>query len=316
MSRSGAVGRILYVPGKNPKPPMEQHRYWLWRALLHGAELYRPAARVALEAAADRFALAAWNRLYYGREYSLEAEAEWVERFLHTDGASETERRAAHSWRIRSARLLYELADRFPFLISLLPDRAVKGTIDETQRYFHNRQGIGRAVRECVKAPLRSAFARDEPVLLIAHSMGSVIAYDALWELWFEEKRHERVDLFLTIGSPLGMRFVQRRLLGSRHGHTRLLPGNIRRWVNVAAQGDITALDPVVCDDFAPLLAHHLSESIVDYHADVYTHFRNATGLNFHRSFGYLAHPVVGGCVAQWWQSHGLAKTTVAELRS
>ena len=34
-----------------------------------------------------------------------------------------------------------------------------------------------------LKMPLRAAWGSGRPVLLAAHSMGSVIAYDALWEM-------------------------------------------------------------------------------------------------------------------------------------
>jgi hypothetical protein len=140
-------------------------------------------------------------------------------------------------------------------------------------------------------------------VLLIGHSLGAVIGYDALWELWVEEGLRSRVDMFLTLGSPLGMHYVQRRLLGFRHAAGRRFPGNIRRWRNVAAHGDLTALDPRLADDFAPMLAAGLTESIVDEHDGVFNFFRNADGLNVHRSYGYLAQPRVGHVVARWW--HG-----------
>jgi len=84
---------------------------------------------------------------------------------------------------------------------------------------------IGRRVREIVKAPLRELFGQGRRVLLIGHSMGSVIAYDALWELWHEEHNPGRIDLFLTIGSPLGMNFTQRRLLGRGESGARRYPG-------------------------------------------------------------------------------------------
>lgn len=307
-------GVIVFVPGKNPKPAADVHRYWLLRALLRGVELYDPQALTELQPHTDRFRLAAWNSVFYRCEYSIDGEAPWIEALLHKTQASEADRRATNTWRIRITRALYALADRFPQLIALLPDRAVKETVKETQRYFFNRQGVGRAVREVLKTHLRAAFDRDEPVLLIAHSMGSVIAYDALWELWFEDKRPQQVELFVTIGSPLGMHFVQRRLLGHKRGHERMLPGNIKRWANVAAHGDLTALDPILCDDFMPLLRSGLTEEIRDY-TDVYTYYRNAAGLNFHRSYGYLAHPLLGELVTRWWR--GLAKTprseTVAE---
>ena len=302
-SRPGPPTRqIIFVPGKNPKPPVTQHRAWLWRSLCQGVARVDPPLAAALNAAVEHFRLAGWNQTYYRRTRKSEVDAAWIEALWQKTEASAAERAAARSWRRRLARTLYAIADAFPWLVDVLPDRSVRNTVKETARYFDNRNGIARAVREVVKASLRAPLQRNEPVLLIGHSMGSIIAYDALWELWHEEGIGGRVDLFLTLGSPLGMRFVQRRLLGHEANGQRSYPGNIRRWINVAAEGDLTALDPILCDDFRPLLALGLTEAIEDYHTGVFTYFRNAHGLNFHRSYGYLVHPVVARVIADWWQ--------------
>lgn len=295
--------RIIYVPGKNPKPEPAVHRQRLWRALIAGVASAESSTAQALASTYDRFELAAWNQTYYGQSRPAEIDAEAFERLLQTPGADADDRREAHSWRRKRARLLYSLGDLFPFLIPLVPDPAIKSTIAETLHYFENRNGIGVRVRELVKAPLRSAFAAGERVLLVAHSMGSVIAYDALWELWHEERNRGRVELFITLGSPLGMRYVQKRLVGFRnHGHARY-PGNIGRWVNVSTEGDLTSLDPTLRDDFSAMLALGLTESITDIHEGIYGYFRNEEGLNVHRSYGYLVQPTVGAAIARWW--HG-----------
>lgn len=297
-----AQRKIIFIPGKNPKPEPTVHRQRLWRALLTGVARADALSAQALAKAPDCFALAAWNAIYYGQSKPAEIDADALERLLRMTGADTADRREARSWRRKRARLLYSLGDLFPFLIPLVPDQAIKNTIAETLRYFENREGIGARVREILKAPLRAAFADGERVLLIAHSMGSVIAYDALWELWHEENNRGRVDLFLTLGSPLGMRFVQKRLVGFRnHGHARF-PGNISRWTNVSTEGDLTALDPTLRDDFSPMIVLGLTESITDIHHSVYGYFRNEEGLNVHRSYGYLVQPEVGTAIARWWR--------------
>jgi hypothetical protein len=295
--------RILFVPGKNPKPTPALHREWLWRCLVHGTRVADSAAGQSLARRPDCFALAAWNALYYGCDKLLEPDQRWIEQLLATPGAGPEERRAALSWRTRRARLAYWLADWSPFILSRVHDPAITATIRETEAYFSNHEGIGARVRERVKQPLRAMLAAGDRVLLIGHSLGAVIGYDALWELWVEEGLRSQVDMFLTLGSPLGMHYVQRRLLGFHHAAGRRFPGNIRRWRNVAAHGDLTALDPRLADDFAPMLAAGLTESIVDEHDGVFNFFRNADGLNVHRSYGYLVQPRVGHVVARWW--HG-----------
>ena len=296
------TNHILFVPGKNPKPPADQHRGLLWRCLLRGAEKYDPAIAAEMAAHGEAFRLVPWNSVYYRDVKQIEDDLPWIEELLKKTGPSPEDIRAARSWRNKTAWLIYTLADLFPFLIPLTPDPAVKNTIEETHHYFENRDNIGWQVRELLKVPLRRIFASGGRALVIGHSMGSVIAYDALWELWHEERLRGHIDLFLTLGSPLGMRFVQNRLLGSDKTGKQRYPGNIRRWLNVAAEGDLTALDPEVHDDFQPMLDLGLTVRIQDKHDEIYTHFRNQDGLNPHRSYGYLVHDRVGKIIAQWWR--------------
>lgn len=82
--------------------------------------------------------------------------------------------------------------------------------------------------------------------VLVGHSLGSVVA----WEYLRRHPEH-RVDLFLTVGSPLGLRMVRSRLPHAVFGP----PRNVGRWVNirdrrdpVACAGDLIQLWPGVHD--------------------------------------------------------------------
>ncbi len=294
--------RILFVPGKNPKPSPAEHREQLLRCLVHGIGRADPQVARELSSAPDVFTLIPWNGLYYGADEPLGLDRPWIDALLARTGPTEDEVREALSWRRKSARVMVSVTDLLPFLIPLLPDPAVRSTIQETERYFSNFGGIGGRVREQLKAPLREMLARGERTLIVGHSMGSVIAYDAFWELWHIEGRRERIDTFLSLGSPLGMRFTQRRLQGARERGARRYPGNIRRWFNIASEGDLTALDPTIADDFAPMLTYGQIEKIVDIDSGIFNYFRNDEGLNVHRSYGYLVNPRVGEVIAKWWR--------------
>ncbi len=296
------ANRILFIPGKNPKPPVEEHRQQLLRCLRRGVERADPAVAQEIEADSQAFRLIAWNPLYYRSYKPLDEDLPWIDALLKQDGPTREDVKEALSFRRRTAWLLYTLADIFNFFIPLLPDPAVKSTIRETARYFSNEDNIGQQVRELLKVPLREMFARGERVLVIGHSMGTVIAYDSLWELTHIEKNPGRVDLFLTLGSPLGMRFTQQRLLGVREKGAKRYPHNIRHWINMTAQGDLTALDPTLRDDFKAMLELGVVESITDHNGGIFNYFRNDQGLNVHRSYGYLANPRMGEAIAKWWK--------------
>ena len=295
--------RIIFVPGKNPKPQPEEHQTELWRCLVHGVGRYDNELAAELEQHPEVFHLTSWNYLYYEQFKSLDRDLPWIEHLMTRTGASKEEREQIHSWRLRAGRLMYWAADLFPFLINLAPDPAVKATIAETRRYFENTNNIGSSIREILKAQIKSAWIENQKILLIAHSMGSIISYDALWELGRQEGYQGKIDMFLTLGSPLGMRFVQHRLVDARVQNGIRYPDNIRNWVNISSMGDLTALDPYLAGDFEDMVNRGLVESIRDEHRDVYNYFVGTQGLNVHRSYGYLVNEKVGAVIAAWIKS-------------
>jgi pimeloyl-ACP methyl ester carboxylesterase len=88
------------------------------------------------------------------------------------------------------------------------------------------------------KLSVAQAISQHRPDVIIAHSLGSVVAYEALWAY-----PGLNVKLFITIGSPLAMpRIVLGRLQPAfaRKGGAR--PPGVTRWANLADVGDIVAI--------------------------------------------------------------------------
>ena len=128
------------------------------------------------------------------------------------------------------------------------------------------------------------------------------IAWDSLWELSHSGRDRLRLDTLLTMGSPLGQRYLQKRIKGSSEtGHERY-PDNIRRWKNMAAIGDLTSLDRALADDFAEMLELGLVESIEDEPLLTYFHLDGA--LNVHAEYGYIVHEKTARTVVAWWREH------------
>ena len=291
---------ILYVPGKNPKPPATQHHCMLLKTMLEGVRRADLEAAKSMERNHELLKLIAWNSLYYYGEKDTSRDLPWIDELLNKHGPSQQDIDEATHWHRTLDRMLYNIADYFPFIINFLP-KALRATVIETNRYFFNHNNIACEIRELLKAQLRPLLANNDRVLLIGHSLGSVIAYDTLWELSHEEQLDGKVDLFLTIGSPLGMNFVQHRLAGHNEKNAKRYPACIRRWANVSSVGDITALDRVFKDDFGDMLKYGLIESIEDHCEGIFNYFHDENGLNCHRSYGYLVNPAVGKVIADWW---------------
>lgn len=166
---------ILFVPGKNPKPPPDQHQDFLWRTLLEGVRRAEPAAAEELRDHAANFELIDWNHLYYGETRSIARDLPWIDALINQHGPSEQDIREAENWWLKFNRALYTIADRLPILIRFLPG-SVRMTVEETQRYFRNDDNIARAIRGKLKQRLRPLLENGGKVLLIGHSLGSVIA--------------------------------------------------------------------------------------------------------------------------------------------
>lgn len=296
------MNKIIYVPGKNPKPPATRHREQLLRCLLHGVRTLDTDTARAIEKS-DAFSLIAWNYLFYHRNRDINRDIPWIDRLLEQVTLKEQGTVDAQPLKHRFAKLMYQVGDAVNWLIPLIPDPRVKNSIHETTLYFQNHDNIACRIREILKQSLRKHTAAGDRVLLIAHSMGTIIAYDSLWELHHVEGLEDCVDCLLTIGSPLGMRYVQKRLLGGREPHPRRYPGNIHNWVNVSARGDLVALDPTLGNDFSDMVKEKYIDSIDDRAEHIFNHYRDDRGLNVHKSYGYLVNPAVDRVVADWWMA-------------
>ncbi|MFC4610271.1 hypothetical protein ACFO9E_21000 [Streptomyces maoxianensis] len=98
--------------------------------------------------------------------------------------------------------------------------------------------------RLAVKEEVADRIARHRPRIVVAHSLGTVVAYEAL-----HAHPELSVELLLTLGSPLALPHAVFDRLVPRPLHTSTArfgdrPPGVGRWVNIADPGDPVAIPP------------------------------------------------------------------------
>ena len=293
---------ILYVPGLLPKPEPEIHKAALLRCLLTGLQRIDEDVAQAVATTTGGFDVVSWTYDFYREHRDFELDREAVDRVICQPTASKRDIAEATAFRRRAIRWIYHLGDYLPFLIPHLATERTEMHLRDLRRYVTDDNGIAEHTRRMLKMPLRAVCEGHHPILLVGHSMGSVIAYDALWEMSHRDGDNVHLDQLLTMGSPLGQRYMQKRIRGNEYQGVHRYPNNIRRWKNLTAVGELTAIDPRLQNDFGEMLELGLVESFDD--EELYTWFRLNGVLNVHSEYGYLVSDTAAQTVADWWRSH------------
>ncbi|MFC7243038.1 hypothetical protein ACFQO7_11185 [Catellatospora aurea] len=153
-----------------------------------------------------------------------------------------------------------------------LGERLMIGDLVQVRRYFTEPD-----VRSRVQQCLADAVSAETRVI-VAHSLGSVVAYEALCA-------HPEwgVHALVTLGSPLGVpnlvfdRLKPPPVRGTATPPGRW-PGSVTAWTNVADQGDVVAL----VKDLRPLFGDRLASRVVN------------NGTKAHGVRNYLTAPETG----------------------
>jgi len=296
---------IIFIPGLLPKPEPEIHRAALLRCLLTGVRRIDEEVANAIESTTGAFDIVSWTYDFYRAHRDISIDAAAIDAVIEQVGASDADIAEATSWRRKALRWVYTLGDMLPIFIPHIASERMEVHLRDLHRYLGDVNGIASHTRRMLKVALHAATKGRHPVLLVAHSMGSVIAYDSLWELSHSGRDRVPVDMLLTMGSPLGQRYMQKRIKGAdKTGYGRY-PNNIRHWNNLAAVGDMTAFDPILADDFEEMLGLGLLESLED--RSLLTHFRLDGELNVHAEYGYLVNEKTAHTIAKWWRGHDVS---------
>lgn len=138
----------------------------------------------------------------------------------------------------------------------------------DVHRYL-TRPGI----RDRIEAGVRTALSVDTPSVVVAHSLGTVVAYNLLRRE--AETCGWKVPMLITLGSPLGVRAIRLRLAPIVH------PVGVAAWFNARDPRDLVALHPLDTESFS-------IKPAIENKNDVVNDTENRHGIS-----GYLRDPEI-----------------------
>ena len=163
-----------------------------------------------------------------------------------------------------------------------LADAVLKAKLKDLATYNENKairdELRGRLKRELLNVPANTR------IMLIAHSMGTIIAYDVLRDIGRDNPNFQ-LDHLVTIGSPLGLPHVKNKIY--QENNLVRTPTVVKRWTNFADRRDPVALDVHLSSDYAP------NDRGVQVKDDlVINNYTSPAGkANYHKMYGYLRAP-------------------------
>ena len=152
--------------------------------------------------------------------------------------------------------------------------------------------------RKVLQDELKNALIplKGEEIMLIAHSMGTIISYDVLRDIGPKGSDKDpdfEIAHFVTIGSPLGLPHVKGKIIEERdydgQGRERVRTPSVvsERWVNYADRKDPVALDVHLRDDYR----QNKKGIRVEDDLVINGYLSPSDEPNHHKSYGYLRTP-------------------------
>jgi len=302
---------ILFVHGRSFKPEKTALRSNWLGAIEHGIERDRKGKLAA-------FRKAKKEMVYYGdlsnaflrltgQKYREEEDVESRTETLSALKGFGTNQFTKAAYKKLPGKASYKefLAD--VGAVTLGPLRLTEGLVSvvaaDMRQYWNFDSEFGSNVRMTMVGPLKRAMDRGDKIMVVSHSLGTLIAYDTLWKFsrageYRPKYSNKKIDAWITLGSPLGDETVKRNLKGAGASGPRRYPGNIKRWENVSAEDDFISHDSKLSNDYKRMFKKGLVDKINDQ--KIYNLAVRRGASNPHHGTGYLIHPKVIKLITDW----------------
>jgi hypothetical protein len=283
---------IIGIHGLGNKPPRSLLKKWWLLSIQEGF------SRLEVVRSPFLFEMVYWAHCFYHWPQNSSVVDRNSPRFLDhpyvpakdVDGRPE----APSQWRKRALNWVEKWMDliflsEFPFLqMQSVSDFVIKKNFKELALYYGKyAEESAQRLRRRVRSELMRALQRHrrKDIMLIAHSMGSIIAYDVM----VHEVPDIRIDTWVTLGSPLGIPAILREIMNEQNLDWKKIrkaptPENITTaWYNIADLRDPVAVNFDLNDDFGANSVGVSPKDIV-----IRNDYENNGHRNHHNLYGYL----------------------------
>ena len=194
------------------------------------------------------------------------------------------------------------LNDDLSINFSAITDMIIHHFFRDLDLYYQKDPHQIISAQNIIQDELRKTLLRykDDDIMLIAHSMGTIIAYEVIQQL----RNELNINTFLTFGSPLGIPVIMHKIYtGLKKTMPALdslkVPENITHaWYNFSDLNDRVALNFNLADDYLPN-----SRDIAIKDIEVHNDYVNKDHANPHKSYGYLRTPEAATIIVEFIDS-------------
>lgn len=287
---------IIGIHGLGNKPPQEILQRWWKRSIRDGL------AAIGHPRFFFKFELVYWANFLHPHPFDPAEKDKNKPTFLKDPyvPAKQQTRRSPSAIRKKIRDYIEKQLDRM-FLkedlsihLASISDLIIRSFFKDLDAYYSQRSiRVGEKdvpIKEIIRARLEHVLMkhRKKQILLIGHSMGSIIAYDVLTN----SMPQIHIDTLITVGSPLGFPVIvskiaseqQHRLV--KNARLRTPENVIRNWFNISDLDDKVAFNYNLEDDYEPN-----SRQIRVIDKVVFNDYEINGNRNPHKIYGYLRAP-------------------------
>jgi len=281
----GPSAKLIGIHGLKNKPEPDILRGWWTAAISEGISRNCEGQKIDVD-----FALAYWASVVHSRPVVV---AEEAEPYVAAGGSGPLPKAGMSVRRIAAARIqegagkVLELVFGTPVTEDVVRE-ALKTEAPDLHRYKYDRAARD-AMQERLREQLRTALAGGRQIMLIAHSMGSIIAYDVLATA-SRSLPGLRISHFVTVGSPLGLAPVKEIIAAPLR-----VPECVARWSNLADPRDrVARWDTRLSSDYS----ENSAGTAISDHLVINGYVSPSGKSNPHKIYGYLRTPEMSELIA------------------